>query len=335
MRTVILVLVGIVIVAGLIYIFNQPDTGHVDQDEESDTEVSDTDGLMTYSTTLGDDGTAELALELMRPSTTTVNKVQNSIIELKYIGPNSEPATEITDGFYASLHFSESDNLMSYAEAQDPVAEVSSTTFNGQPAISFATESALGTDPNTHIAYRLPEADRWIVDITYSTHGSRSEEYERTLFEILTTLHVTPVSSSPMTTLTIAMLDYDGIPPESSGPARGCDRVVFVTETVPETTMPLTAALNQLFSYSATEVEGWQNFIAETNDTLAFASATVADGTASIYLTGELSSLGGVCDNPRARIQIEETALQFDTVDEVTLYLNGEVTDLQPTGRGE
>ena len=55
---------------------------------------------------------------------------------------------------------------------------------------------------------------------------------------------------------------------------------------------------------------------------------------AKIYLTGELGPLGGVCDNPRAAIQIEETALAYDTIDSVALFLNGEPTNLTPSGRG-
>ena len=79
-------------------------------------------------------------------------------------------------------------------------------------------------------------------------------------------------------------------------------------------------------------VDGYTNFIARTNDTLSFERAEVdEDGTAHIYLTGELSGLAGVCDDPRAAIQIEETALQFATVAEVQLYLNDEPTDLIPS----
>jgi hypothetical protein len=33
--------------------------------------------------------------------------------------------------------------------------------------------------------------------------------------------------------------------------------------------------------------------------------------------------LGGVCDNPRVEAQIEETALQFATVSEVAVFVNG------------
>lgn len=136
----------------------------------------------------------------------------------------------------------------------------------------------------------------------------------------------------------VALLDYPEsggtYERESDGKKRGCDRVVLVDRDVPRTEAPLAAALEELFALEQFNVGGWQNFIAKTNGTLSFDRATVEDGTASVYLTGELSGLAGVCDNPRAKIQIEETALQFPAVDSVAIYLNGQETDLQPNGRG-
>jgi spore germination protein GerM len=52
-------------------------------------------------------------------------------------------------------------------------------------------------------------------------------------------------------------------------------------------------------------------------------SATVENGLATINLSGDLE-LGGACDNPRVEAQIEQTALQFPTVDEVDIFLNGQ-----------
>lgn len=118
-------------------------------------------------------------------------------------------------------------------------------------------------------------------------------------------------------------------------PDQGCDKVVFIERAVPATTAPLTAALTELFSLKGPWLTDNQyNFISQTNSTLLFDHATVANGTANIYLTGALSGLAGVCDDPRASIQIKQTALQFSTVQNVQLYLNGEPTDLTPSGKG-
>ena len=130
----------------------------------------------------------------------------------------------------------------------------------------------------------------------------------------------------------IALLDTTG---NGTGTSRGCDNINLVTRSVATTTAPLTSALAALFA----EPEGSQpsatyNFIARTKSTLKFDHATVVNGTANIYLTGSLSGLAGVCDDPRAAIQLEETALQFPTVKKVQLFLNNASTTLTPSEQG-
>lgn len=136
-----------------------------------------------------------------------------------------------------------------------------------------------------------------------------------------------------VTSVKIALLDYEGT---SGGKERGCDRVVLVDRPVATTTAPLTAALRALFAYDGIdEIGAHATFIPRTRDTLSFDRAEVQDGTARIYLVGSLSGLAGVCDDPRAKIQIEETALQFPTVQRVELYLDGARTELQPSQKGD
>jgi hypothetical protein len=60
---------------------------------------------------------------------------------------------------------------------------------------------------------------------------------------------------------------------------------------------------------------------------------TLENGKAEIYLTGTLV-LGGVCDNPRVKAQLEATALQFSTVQEVLIFINGKPLDEALSLRG-
>src|SRR3989344_4831116 len=136
----------------------------------------------------------------------------------------------------------------------------------------------------------------------------------------------TPTTSSVM----IAVLDTAGT---SNGKPRACDKVILIPRTVAETTAPLTAALQNLFAISTTSVGGYFNYIARTNATLKFDRATVVAGTANIYLTGSLTGMAGVCDDPRASVQIEETAPQFSTVQRVQLYRNNATTTVVPSQR--
>lgn len=145
-----------------------------------------------------------------------------------------------------------------------------------------------------------------------------------------TTPTTTPSESAGATsTVLLAMLDTEGT---TNGPSRGCDKVVMINQAISSTTAPLTAALQALFAINTTSVQGWFNYIPRTSGTLQFQSATVTNGTAHIYLSGSLSGMAGICDDPRTEIQIEETALQFPTVQNVQLYLNNQpVSTLAPS----
>ena len=46
------------------------------------------------------------------------------------------------------------------------------------------------------------------------------------------------------------------------------------------------------------------------------------NGKASVYLTGNLI-MGGECDTPRVQAQVEQTVLQFPTVKDVVIFING------------
>lgn len=143
----------------------------------------------------------------------------------------------------------------------------------------------------------------------------------------------TGAGAATSTVVAIALLDTTG---NGVGKPRGCDTVTIAMRTLPYTTAPLAAALKELFAYpEGTQPSIQYNFIARTAKTLAFDHATVENGTANIYLTGSLSGLAGICDDSRAAIQLEETALQFPTVQKVQLYLNGNPTTLTPNEKGE
>jgi hypothetical protein len=53
---------------------------------------------------------------------------------------------------------------------------------------------------------------------------------------------------------------------------------------------------------------------------------TLSAGKATIKLSGTLM-LGGVCDNPRVKAQLEQTALQFSTVKDVAIFINNVTLD--------
>jgi hypothetical protein len=118
-----------------------------------------------------------------------------------------------------------------------------------------------------------------------------------------------------------------------SGKKIGCDdSVVPVPVTIPPTTGVLRAALEELLALEDVYygVTGLYNALGQSE--LELASVSVIQGKATIHLSGTLM-VSGVCDNPRVEAQLEEIALQFSTVSQVSIFVNNtplaEVLSLQ------
>jgi hypothetical protein len=113
----------------------------------------------------------------------------------------------------------------------------------------------------------------------------------------------------------------------ASGKKIGCnDSAVSVTRTVTPTQSPLRAALetlladkNQYFGES-----GLYNSLYQSN--LSIQSLSIVNGTANIKLAGTFQ-LGGTCDAPRFKAQLEETAKQFSTVKNAVIFINNKPID--------
>ena len=56
--------------------------------------------------------------------------------------------------------------------------------------------------------------------------------------------------------------------------------------------------------------------------TLQLDRIEINNGQAMIYLTGELR-MGGVCDVPRLEAQLRETALQYESINQIEIFVNG------------
>jgi hypothetical protein len=108
-----------------------------------------------------------------------------------------------------------------------------------------------------------------------------------------------------------------------SGQAVGCeDSLVPVTVTFEPTQAPLTAALQELFAIDSRTYGQSGLYNAFYQSDLTVEGIDIESGEAIINLSGTLQP-GGVCDEPRMEGQIKQTALQFDTIDEVSVFLNG------------
>jgi hypothetical protein len=129
-----------------------------------------------------------------------------------------------------------------------------------------------------------------------------------------------PPTTAPEQTIKIFLiaLEDNG----QSGTQVGCgDSAIPITVSIPRTQGILRAALEKLFSAKQQFYgeSGYYNALYQSD--LQVATVTIEQGKAIIHLTGSVM-LGGVCDAPRVEAQIEQTALQFSTVNDVAVFIN-------------
>jgi spore germination protein GerM len=101
----------------------------------------------------------------------------------------------------------------------------------------------------------------------------------------------------------------------------GCDdSLVPVTRTVKSAGEPLKATIEELLAIPHEYSKELGNYWWGKN--LKVKSVSIADGVATINISGEGPFVAGVCDEPRITEQIEETARQFPAVKKVKVFVN-------------
>jgi hypothetical protein len=167
-----------------------------------------------------------------------------------------------------------------------------------------------------------------VVAFIFGSNGSPVESIPTGSTTTEDVTQTTPTSTVPNSIdVKIAMiaLEDNG----ASGKKIGCDdSVVMISQEItPYTTGTLRAAFVRLLSLKETSYGGelgLYNSLAQSDLTLD--DVSLEDGVATVEISGQ-PVLSGVCDTPRFVAQLEETALQFDTVSAVEILLNGDPID--------
>ncbi len=108
-----------------------------------------------------------------------------------------------------------------------------------------------------------------------------------------------------------------------SGDLVGCgDSAVPVEVQIAPTQAVLRGALEALLAIKDPYYGQSGLYDALYQSDLKVEDVNIKDGTAIVNLTGSMM-LGGECDNPRVQAQLEQTALQFATVQAVQITVNG------------
>jgi len=131
----------------------------------------------------------------------------------------------------------------------------------------------------------------------------------------------TAASSKPQTVLIYLVAVGDN---GASGEMIGCgDSLVPVEVAVEPTQAVLRAALTALLNLPSDITYGQSGlYNALYLSDLKIDSLDIVDREAIINLSGSLVT-GGECDIPRIEAQLTAAALQFSTIDTVTIYVNG------------
>lgn len=115
------------------------------------------------------------------------------------------------------------------------------------------------------------------------------------------------------------VLDDNG----KSGKKIGCDdSIVPVVVNIAPTSAPLRSAYERLLAIhdDAYGIQKHSNPLSRSN--LKIKSVSIKKRIAIIKLTGELISAGH-CEDPRIEAQLTEVALQFSSVKQVSVFING------------
>lgn len=127
---------------------------------------------------------------------------------------------------------------------------------------------------------------------------------------------------NPVQTVTIYLVVLEGNQPGVE--MIGCgDQLMAVVLPITPTTGVLRAALTKLLSIREAYYGESGLYHALYQSDLTVERIELENGLARVYLSGQLIT-GGVCDIPRIQAQLETTALQFSTVNQVQFYINGE-----------
>jgi len=131
----------------------------------------------------------------------------------------------------------------------------------------------------------------------------------------------TVATSKPQTVLIYLVAVGDN---GASGELIGCgDSLVPVEIAIEPTLAVLRAAFTALLNLTPDISFGQSGlYNALYLSELQIDSMDIVDREAIIYLSGSLVT-GGECDIPRIEAQLTATALQFSTIDSVTIYING------------
>ena len=139
---------------------------------------------------------AGVTLTLSYPPAATMDEVAPGIYELKYIGSNSEAATEITDGYYLSFQFATGTTMTEYLANQETIGPVTAETMlTDRAARRYQSRSELSGELVDHLVITLPGGESaGVLNIAEMTYGAKRPRYEAIVAAIIASVQLSTAS---------------------------------------------------------------------------------------------------------------------------------------------
>ncbi len=171
-----------------------------------------------------------------------------------------------------------------------------------------------------------------IATVALTASAIPTQETQATMIAITNTAVSAPTSpaSGQILQIFLVAIGDNG----ASGKKIGCgDSLVAVDVVVNPTVAVLRTSLDELLAIKSEYYgqSGLYNALYQSD--LEIEELGLQNGVASIYLKGDLV-LGGTCDSPRVEEQLRATALQFSTVSDVEIFINGKPLEELVAGGG-
>lgn len=134
------------------------------------------------------DPASDIEFSIDIPKAAEVGRAQETIYEVKYLGPNNEPFTEITDGYFIALRFVLDETVDAYLEGEAVVGEIETTAFLGYDALRYQKRSELDNRLVDHLVVIFDEERGRFVNISTLVYGDEDGAYRAEIDETLDTL---------------------------------------------------------------------------------------------------------------------------------------------------
>jgi hypothetical protein len=191
MKALLSILFGLLLIGGAFFMLNSVGVGPENDtpvDVESASSTASVFGASeTWATVTERRLTEDWVFAVRVPLQVQTNSPQAGVHTFKYIGPQSQTASEITDGFFFSLSAQPNTTVAEYLATNNPSGKTVPVSFNGFDAQSYITKNAVGNQDIPHVVFVLADGST-VVDVTQSYYGERSSEYQMVGQKMLNTL---------------------------------------------------------------------------------------------------------------------------------------------------